>query len=83
MTLQVFCPKLKCGGSKEVTCCLYLCERATVLKCPEYAKVYPQLLNFEVEQKYLDRYGAVTIPVPPKFLRRRPRGTPKPLARPG
>lgn len=73
MSLIVHCPKLKCGGTKDILACIYACAKATVIKCPVYAKAYPALLNIVIPQKYLDRYGEVTLLVPVSLRIRRRR----------
>jgi len=71
--ISVYCPQLKCKGSVSILRCLFTCPKARVLKCPAYTEVYPRLLNFEVEDKYIEKYGDVTIPVPMAFRKRRKR----------
>lgn len=71
--INVYCPQLKCKGSVSVLRCLFRCPKATVLKCVAYTDIYPFLLNFEIDDKYINKYGEVTIPVPVAFRKRRKR----------
>lgn len=71
--LNVYCPQLKCKGSVSVLRCLFSCPKSRVMKCEAYADIYPFLLTFEVEDKYIIKYGAVNIIVPVKFRKRRKR----------
>lgn len=75
--MNVYCPLLKCKGSVSVLRCLFTCPRSQVLKCPAYADMYPFLVNFEIEDKYILKYGAVTILVPVKYRKRRKRNVVK------
>ena len=71
--MNVYCPQLKCKGSVSILRCLFRCPKARVLKCPAYTDIYPFLVNFELDEKYILKYGEVTIPVPMKFRKRRKR----------
>lgn len=71
--LNVYCPQLKCKGSVSVLRCLFRCPKSRVMKCEVYADVYPFLLNFEIDDKYIVKYGSVNIIVPAKFRKRRKR----------
>lgn len=71
-SINLYCPKLR-NGTRSITYCLYKCGRSTISKCTEYEKIYPELLTFEVEEKYKEKYGEITIPVPFKFRKRRMR----------
>lgn len=72
-SINLYCPQLKCKGTVNVLKCLFMCPKSRVLKCEAYTEVYPRLLNFEVEDKYIEKYGNVTIVVPVAFRKRRKR----------
>ena len=71
--VNVYCPQLKCKGSVSILKCLFRCPKSRVLKCEAYADVYPFLINFEIDEKYITKYGEVTIVVPMKYRKRRKR----------
>lgn len=71
--IDLYCPQLKCGGTVNILKCIYRCPKARVLRCPAYVAVYPSLINFEIEDKYKDKYGEVNIPIPLVFRKRRKR----------
>jgi len=71
--INVYCPKLKCKGSVSVLTCLFRCPKATVIKCEAYTSIYPYLLTFEIDPKYITKYGEVTVPVPLVLRKRRKR----------
>ena len=70
--LQLWCPLLK-NGTRDIHYCLFKCLKARIVKCPEFTRIYPTLLNFELDPKYLEKYGEVTIPIPIAFRKRRKR----------
>lgn len=72
LTISLWCPLIK-NGTRDIAFCLFRCKKATISKCAEYLRIYPQLLNFEIEEKYIEKYGEVTIPVPLSLRRRRKR----------
>lgn len=80
--ILLYCPKLKCGGTKEISVCVYLCPKATVLRCPEYCRVFPQLKEQEVDPKYIEKYGERKLPVPPRYLKRKRRSPKNATAKP-
>jgi hypothetical protein len=41
--------------------------------CPAYLKIYPELASYEVDEKYVAKYGVARIIVPPRYLKRRRR----------
>jgi len=71
-TISLWCPLIK-NGTRDIAFCLFRCKKATIAKCSEYLRIYPQLLTFEVDPKYIEKYGEVTIPVPLSLRRRRKR----------
>lgn len=71
-TLSLWCPCLK-NGTREVTFCLFRCPKSRIAKCVEYLRIYDQLLNFEIDPKYIEKYGEVTIPIPNALRKRRKR----------
>lgn len=71
--INVYCPKLKCKGSVSVLKCLFRCPKATVIKCEAYTSIYPFLLSFEIDPKYIKKYGEVTVPIPLVLRKRRKR----------
>jgi hypothetical protein len=72
-TIVLFCPLLKCKGSRDIAYCLYKCPKSRLVKCKEYLRVYPEILNFEMDPKYTEKYGEVIIPVPSALRKRRVR----------
>lgn len=73
---KLYCPHLKCKGTKDVLSCLYKCPKARLLRCPEYLRIYPELATFEIDPMYIEKYGAIAIPVPAALRKRRRRRTP-------
>lgn len=73
MCLAMRCPKLKCGGSKDVVVCLFICKIGTKAKCPEYARRYQEILKLDIEPKYRERYGEPVITLPLSLRKRRKR----------
>lgn len=71
--VTLYCPLLKGGGTRDLVSCLYRCKKNTIIKCPEYTRVFPELTNFEIDEKYLEKYGEITIPIPLAFRKRRKR----------
>lgn len=71
-----FCPLLKSKGTRDITYCLYKCPKSKIAKCPEYERVYPSLLSFEIEEKYIEKYGMPVIVVPMNLRKRRKRRAP-------
>ena len=71
--LELYCPFLKSKGTRDVVTCLYKCPKARLMKCSEFERIYPQLLTFEIDHKYIEKYGAITIPVPLAYRKRRKR----------
>lgn len=69
--MQMKCPRLKCGGSKDATVCLYLCKVGTKSRCPEYAKKFLDLQKFQPGEKVLEKYGAPELVVPLAMRKRR------------
>lgn len=78
-SIIVFCPLLK-NGSRDVVFCLYKCTKSRLAKCKEYLRVYPDLLNFDIEDKYIEKYGAPIITVPMSLRKRRRRRTAQEIA---
>jgi hypothetical protein len=72
-SITLFCPLHKGGGTVSILTCLFKCPKARLAKCPAYLKAYPDLLNFEIAPKYIEKYGEVTIPIPLSLRRRRKR----------
>jgi len=71
MHLTMSCPKLKCGGSRDVTYCLYVCKVGTKVKCPDYTRKYEVIKGIQLEEKYIVKYGEPDRPVPLVMRRRR------------
>jgi hypothetical protein len=71
--INLYCPLLKGGGTRDIISCLYRCKKHTIIKCPEYTRIFPELTNFEIDEKYLEKYGVITIPIPLAFRKRRKR----------
>lgn len=72
-TIKLYCPLLKGGGTRDLISCLYRCKKNTIIKCPAYASIFPSLVNFEIDEKYLEKYGEISIPIPLVFRKRRKR----------
>lgn len=75
-SITLFCPFLKGGGTLSVLSCLLKCPKARLLKCKIYEKAYPSLLNFQIEEKYIEKYGEIIIPIPVSLRKRRKRNVP-------
>lgn len=73
LSLLLYCPERKAGGTVDITRCIYLCPRQAAVKCAEYLKAYPQLAEFIIAPKYIEKYGAVEPPVPLALRRRKQR----------
>lgn len=71
--IKLFCPFLKGGGTLSILSCLLKCPKARLLKCKMYEKVYPELLTFVIPEKYVEKYGEITKPVPMGMRKRRKR----------
>ena len=71
--LTIFCPHLKSGGMRDIVVCLYKCPKTRVEKCREYLRIYPTLLEFVVDEKYIEKYGVPVFVVPPSLRKRRKR----------
>ncbi|BCS54097.1 hypothetical protein [Geobacter sp. SVR] len=72
-SLKVYCPLLKGGGSRHIVYCIYKCPKGRLIKCKEYTLLYPELVNYPIEQFYIDRYGDPNILVPVALRKRRRR----------
>ena len=73
--IHLYCPYKK-NGTVDILICIYKCPKSKLLKCPEYAKIYPTLLSFTIEDKYLEKYGHPTLLVPNSLKKRRKRNVP-------
>lgn len=71
--IKLYCPLLKGGGTRDILSCLYRCKKNTIIKCAEYTRVFPDLTNFEIDIKYIEKYGDICIPIPIAFRKRRKR----------
>ena len=71
--LLLYCPKLKGGGTRDVLACLYHCPKATRGKCKEYMNKWDAVQVYQVDQKYIDKYGEPKKIVPVALRRRRAR----------
>lgn len=71
--ITLYCPLLKGGGTRDLISCLYRCKKNTIIKCPAYTSIFPELTNFEIPDLYLEKYGEITIPIPLAFRKRRKR----------
>lgn len=58
--MNIWCPE-KNGSCSSLTC-IYRCKLAT--KCTEYYKKYEAILVEPIEQKYFDKYGTPSFPIP-------------------
>lgn len=76
VSINLYCPNLKCGGMVSILRCLFLCPKGRAVKCSAYTAAYPQLLTFTIPEKYITKYGDVRIPVPMQFRKRRKRRVP-------
>ena len=72
-SIDLYCPNLKCGGTVNILKCLYRCPKSRIIRCTAYTEVYPKLLTFDVDDKYVEKYGEVSIPVPLSLRKRRKR----------
>lgn len=77
--MNLYCPLIH--SQRGVEYCLYRCPACKKAKCAEYLKYYNAILIFEVDQKYIDKYGTPTIVVPMALRKRRKRRTKDELER--
>lgn len=75
-SIKLFCPLLKSKGTRDVVVCLYKCPRTLLIKCEEYLRIYPELLGFDIDPKYIEKYGALSKPLPASLRKRRVRHAP-------
>jgi hypothetical protein len=75
-SFKLYCPQLKCGGTRDILTCLYKCKRNTLANCKEYTRVFPELLNVEIPDQYLEKYGHPNIVTPMALRKRRKRRSP-------
>jgi len=71
--MQMRCPLLKCGGTKDATVCVYMCKTGTKSRCPEYSRKYQELLKFQPEEKITEKYGAPELVLPLSLRKKRKR----------
>lgn len=71
--MELYCPRLKSKGTVDILVCLYKCPKSRIVICKEYLSAYPSLLNFEIEERYIEKYGTVIIPIPLALRKRRKR----------
>ena len=71
MALAMFCPLLKCSGSRSIMYCIYVCKVGTKIKCNEYTRKFELLKAAVVEVKYITKYGIPEYPLPISMRKRR------------
>lgn len=64
--MDLFCPHIK--FDRNVLVCIYKCK--TVCKCEVYERNYDKIKELEIEDKYIQKYGVPTIPVPDGLIRK-------------
>lgn len=77
--MNLYCPLIH--SQRGIEYCLYRCPACKKAKCAEYLKYYGAISIFEVDQKYVDKYGEPPLVVPLALRKRRKRRTQEEMER--
>jgi hypothetical protein len=64
--MYVWCPDI--NGQRMSLTCIYRCKIKR--NCVEYTKLYEEICNEQIEEKYIEKYGQPEYPLPLAMLRK-------------